>query len=304
MLRRILLASAGATALAGAAFAADLSSRARPPVFFLPPPLIYTWTGPYVGVNAGYEWSASNTVDVDTANLFNEDSPMAMTYGPGAAAGATGNLPVQTNGFIGGGQIGYNLQFGNSWVAGIEADIQGIAGSNGSATAFTVTPRPGFFPPDTVATSLSVTKRIDYLGTLRGRFGFLVMPTLLIYGEGGLAYGGVQSTTSIFGAEDPFTGSTNFSGAGTSSTSHVGWTAGGGLEWLFAPNWSAKVEYLYYDLGDVTYGTGPMITVETLNPIVNFINQSRTTTRFNGNVVRAGLNYHFNLGAAPIIAKY
>jgi outer membrane immunogenic protein len=304
MLRRILLASAGAAALTGVALAADLPPRAPPPVF-LPPPLIYSWTGFYAGLNAGYEWSASNSVDVATANLFNEAGAMGMTYGPAAAAGASGNLPLQTGGFIGGGQIGYNLQFANSWLVGIEADIQGIAGSNGSASAFTVTPRTGFFPPDTVDTSLSVTKRIDYLGTLRGRFGYLLMPTLLIYGEGGLAYGGVQSTTSFSGGEDPNTGSNNFSGVGTASGSRVGWTAGGGLEWLFAPNWSVKVEYLYYDLGNVTYRPGPTIVSEMAPPpTLTFINQSQSSTRFNGNIVRAGLNYHFNWGAAPIIAKY
>ncbi|MGH6857537.1 MAG: outer membrane protein [Methylocella sp.] len=307
MLRRTLLASAGAMALTGAALAADLPSRAPPPVF-LPPPPVFTWTGLYVGVNAGYEWSASNSVDVDTATVFNNTaalSAVGLTYGPAAAAGATGNFPVQTNGFIGGGQIGYNLQFANNFVAGIEADIQGIAGSNGSASAFTVTPRTPFFPPDAVDTSLSVSKRIDYLGTVRGRLGFLLTPTLLIFGDGGLAYGGVQSATSIAGGEVPNTGSTNFSGVGTISTSRVGWTAGGGLEWLFAPNWSVKAEYLYYDLGTVTYGTGPMTTFLTGTPTVTFVNQSRTTTRFNGNIVRAGLNYHFNLwGPAPVVAKY
>ncbi|MGH6868144.1 MAG: porin family protein, partial [Methylocella sp.] len=167
-------------ALTGAALAADLPSRAPPPVF-LPPPPVFTWTGLYLGINAGGTWSSSNAVDVDTATVFNNVavlSALGATYGPAAAAGATGNLPVQTSGFIGGGQIGYNLQFANNFVVGIEADIQGIAGSHGSASAFTVTPRTPFFPPFAVDTSLSVTKRIDYLGTVRGRLGFLLTPTL------------------------------------------------------------------------------------------------------------------------------
>ena len=66
MIRRIFLASAGALALAGTAFAADLAPP--PPVFLPPPPL---WTGFYAGVNAGYEWSASNSVDVVSAVAFN-----------------------------------------------------------------------------------------------------------------------------------------------------------------------------------------------------------------------------------------
>jgi outer membrane immunogenic protein len=303
MIRRTLLASVGAIALTGAALAADL----RPPPVYLPPPPIFTWTGLYVGINAGYTWSNSNTVDVSTVNTFNNTaalSAVGLTYGPAAALGSTDSLPVKTSGFIGGGQIGYNFQFANSFVAGIEADIQGIVGASGSASAFTVTPRTPFFPPDTVATSLFVTKRIDYLGTLRGRLGFLVTPTLLAYGTGGLAYGGVRSSTSISGAEVPNTGSTDFAGFGSLSNSRVGWTAGGGLEWLFAPNWSVKVEYLYYDLGRASFSLSPLTTFLTGTNTVTFTNASQSSTRFNGNVVRAGLNYHFILAPPPVVAKY
>src|SRR5208283_1310946 len=113
MLRRILLASVGALALAGTAFAADLPSRAPPPVYVPPPP---TWTGFYVGVNAGYDWSANNSVNVLTVNAFTNTaalSPLGLSTPPAAALGATGSLPVNSSGFIGGGQIGYNFQFAN-----------------------------------------------------------------------------------------------------------------------------------------------------------------------------------------------
>ena len=83
----------------------------------------------------------------------------------------------------------------------------------------------------------------------------------------------------------------------------AGWTAGGGVEWLFYPNWSLKVEYLYYDLGHVNF---------TMSPLVNFVGgvpvtvgASTASTRFNGNIVRAGLNYHFDLSMlAPIFARF
>ena len=80
---------------------------------------------------------------------------------------------------------------------------------------------------------------------MRGRFGYLLMPTLLIYGDGGLAYGGVNVSTSIFQANLPFTPA--FASFGNLSGTEVGWTAGGGVEWMFLPNWSVKAEYLYYD---------------------------------------------------------
>jgi outer membrane immunogenic protein len=307
MIRRIFLASASALALAGTAFAADLPV-APPPVFLPPPPL---WTGFYAGVNAGYEWSSSNSVDVVSAVGFNNFAlvgppGIGFTYAPAAALGATRNIPLNSNGFIGGGQIGYNYQFATSWVVGLEADIQGIEGGNGTASVFTVTPRGPAAPGLNVQTTDTVSKSLNYLGTVRGRFGYLFTPTLLIFGDGGLAYGGINSDTGIFGAEVPFTGSSPFFGLGRASTTRVGWTAGGGAEWMFLPNWSAKVEYAYYDLGSVTYSSAPL----TSNLIVGgagvtFINTAATRTHFNGNIVRAGINYHFNWGApAPVVAKY
>jgi outer membrane immunogenic protein len=180
-------------------------------------------------------------------------------------------------------------------VAGFEADIQGTRAkaTGGSNATFGLVGIPGF----SVTTNLSVTKEVDYLGTVRGRLGWLADPTLLVYGTGGLAYGGVKSSLTIneslnggFGGVD-----LNPSANGGISQTRTGWTAGGGIEWLFAPHWSAKVEYLYYDLGSVTYnatladacfGCGGV-------PPNFFVNNVQTTTRFNGNIVRAGVNWHF-----------
>ncbi|MCI0734774.1 MAG: outer membrane beta-barrel protein [Beijerinckiaceae bacterium] len=302
MLRRTLLASASAMALSGAALAADLPPPPPPPP---PPPL---WTGFYIGLNAGGTWNNSNSVNVVTTTAFNNFpalGALGQSYAPAAALGSTGNLPVNSAGFIGGGQIGYNLQFGTSWLVGLEADIQGIAGASNFNSAFAVTPRVGFFPPNTVNTALFVSKSIDYLGTVRGRLGFLWTPTFLIYGTGGLAYGGVQSDTAIFGGQVPNTGSSNFAGIGSYTNTRVGWTAGGGLEWLFAPNWSVKAEYLYYDLGRATYSGGPFVATLNATGAITFINVSQTSTRFNGNIVRAGINYHFNwFSPAAVVAKY
>ena len=75
---------------------------------------------------------------------------------------------------------------------------------------------------------------------------------------------------------------------------------------MFWPNWSAKVEYLYYDLGSVAYTLSPLATVASLpGPTVFTVAASRATTSFNGNIIRAGLNYHFNWAApAAVLAKY
>jgi outer membrane immunogenic protein len=300
MLRRILLASAGAMALTGAAFAADLPSRGPPPVFLAPPPVI-NWTGLYVGINAGGTWSSSNTVDTDTVNVFSIGG-LNGNIGGDVAALATGDVPVGTSGFIGGGQIGYNYQFANNFVAGIEADIQGVAGaSRTDSVAQSIA--PGVFIPVTSSSVITSSKATDYLGTVRGRLGFTITPTLLVYGTGGLAYGQTNSSTGV--VERLGFGDTPapFGTFGSISNSRVGWTAGGGLEWLFAPNWSLKVEYLYYDLGSVTYALSPLVQFGGDGTILETIGASQSTARFNGNIVRAGLNYHFNWGA-PVVAKY
>ncbi len=309
MLRRILLASAGAMALAGPALAADLT-RAPPPPVYVPPAPPPMWTGFYVGLNAGGEWSSNNSVEVDSFAINNPAFPTAPRASIPAVLGATADIPVGSGGgFIGGGQLGYNYQFGPSLVAGIEADIQGIAGSTGRGNAFSSLQIIGF-PTSFVDTSLSVDKRLDYLGTVRGRLGWLVTPTLLLYGDGGLAYGGVNADTflsqSLVGPATVGVNTPYFS-TGSLNETRVGWTAGGGVEWMFLPNWSLKVEYLYYSLGSVTFNNGLASNVITVAPFTGqtfYAIGTQSSTRFNGNIVRAGLNYHFNWLPAPVVAKY
>jgi outer membrane immunogenic protein len=300
MLRRTLLASAGALALTGAALAADL--RAPPPVI-LPPPPIFTWTGFYVGLNAGGTWSNSARENTTAVPLF--AAPTFATELTLSSALATTSVPISTSGFIGGGQIGYNYQFANSFVAGIEADIQGVAASNRTDTVFG-SGVPVGFPAETINSTVTARERIDYIGTVRGRLGFTITPTFLVYGTGGLAYGGVNSSVAISQQNLP-AGSTfgaPFSSFGSLSNTRVGWTAGGGLEWLFAPNWSVKVEYLYYDLSTATFALSPLTNTFTTGGVV-YSSAPFAKTRFTGNIVRAGLNYHFNLwGPAPVVAKY
>ena len=322
MLRCSLLASASALALTGAAFAADLA----PPPDYLAPPPVMTWTGFYAGLNAGYTFGGSNSVDVETASQLptstlispvrpdgdrkdgdRKDGREIKTQTAILATQFTDVLSLHNSGFIGGGQVGYNLQFANAWLIGIEADIQGT-GARGSASAIGIVPIAGL-PPSTAQaqSNISVNNAVDYLGTVRGRLGYLVTPTLLIYGDGGFAYGGVHEGVDIASTFPP-SGLGLSPGFGSFTNTRPGWTAGGGLEWLFSPNWSVKAEYLYYDLGRVTFGGGGL-TLATSGPAAGFGPAGTTfftdSTRFNGHIVRVGLNYHFNWwGAGPVVAKY
>jgi outer membrane immunogenic protein len=302
MNKSIISAAAIAVALsAGSALAADLPSLKAPPVIAPPPPPL--WTGFYFGANLGGIFGASSGVSTSASPIFNDTTGAALGapsyFGTASAASIASNASLSNAGVIGGGQIGYNWQFNNSFLAGLEADIQGATlSSNASASGAATEPSTGSL----VSTTSNLSKTLNYLGTVRGRLGFLVTPTLLVFGSGGLAYGGVTFTNGVFqtssNANFPFSAvSANYSDA------RIGWAAGGGVEWLFSPNWSAKVEYLYYDLGTASAANALSAAIPAGNLLYGSFYQ--TSTHFNGQAVRAGLNYHFQwFSPATVVAKY
>jgi outer membrane immunogenic protein len=251
------------TLLASPAIAADLPVKTSTP----PVAPVFSWTGVYFGLNAGWLGADNSMVNQATPG-FEEDSLAAL---------ATGEFPLGSkSGFIGGAEIGYNYQF-NNWVAGIEADIQGIAGQavNGSITSTS----------DTLSSTLTGSMDTRWLGTLRGRLGFLPAPTFLVYGTGGLAYGEVSASTSLTQSD----ANASFTGGGIGGDGFAelvtGWTAGGGVEWMFTQNWSAKVEYLHYDLGTASF------TWQATDNNIGGVYQNEATSIHNqGNIVRVGLN--------------
>jgi outer membrane immunogenic protein len=149
-------------------------------------------------------------------------------------------------------------QIGYNWqtgpvVFGVEADFQG-SGAKGNVTATA----PGW--------AMVATNKEPWFGTIRGRLGYAFDRTM-IYATGGGLYGNAE-----------LNGTTTASGAFSSSATYWTWTVGGGIEHMFLPNWSAKFEYLYA-------GTPDKVPAP---PLTTAISGSA-----HGNIVRAGLNYHF-----------
>jgi outer membrane immunogenic protein len=177
----------------------------------------------------------------------------------GAASGnGTGNFTI--SGGIAGATTGFNWQSGSA-VFGIEGD-GGWAGFSGSA------------PCANPAFTCSASDR--WLSSVRGRLGWAWGANVLLYATGGGAFGDVrQSTTPGI-----------FSGA----TDKAGWAAGAGIEWMFAPNWSAKLEYMHYDLGTFVCPTGTCALLQPVNE------------RFVVDTGKVGINYHFNWG--PVMGRY
>ena len=285
---------------AASALAADLPSLKAPPVVVPPPPL---WTGFYFGANVGGIFDASTGATIAATPIFNDTTGAALGapsyFGTASAASIASNASLSNAGVIGGGQAGYNWQFNNNFLAGLEADIQGTTlSSNASASGAATEPSTGSL----VSTTASLAKSLSYLGTVRGRLGFLVTPTLLVFGSGGLAYGGMNFTAGLFQTSS----NPNFPYSAVSADyndARIGWTAGGGVEWMFYGNWSAKVEYLYYDLGTASAANALSAAVPAGNLLYGSYYQ--TSTHFNGQVVRVGLNYHFQwFSPATVVAKY
>jgi len=245
------------------------------------------WTDVYVGLNGGGAWSRPGS-NVQIAGVG--PAPASPAVALSAAPTTTAN---HLAGFIGGLQLGANWSVAGNVVAGVEADLHGVSGNTDTKWQLVSATGGG----NTFLTYEQRTATLNYLGTLRGRLGYLVTPTLFIYGTGGLAYGGVVSNTAIFTRRLGGTSQTQVNPVFQDTL--AGWTAGGGVEWMFSPNWSAKVDYLHYDLGNA----GASGFAAPASGAYNF--NAVTAVRFNGNLLHVGVNRHFDLFAAPpLIAKY
>jgi len=269
-----------AAAIGTHALAADMPLKAPPPTPVAP----YSWTGFYVGVSGGYGWSNAG---IDLAPAPVQTSGVAGVVATSAAA-TPGVLNTHPHGFLGGGQMGYNYQ-ADRWLWGVEADASyaDFKGSNiESGTAL--------FPPASLANITAVgEQRLNFFGTLRGRAGFLPTNSLLVYATGGLAYGHAESSTNTSDAGAPIL---TAPASGSASRMLAGWTAGGGLEAALPVSsaWRFKIEYLYYDLGKLTYTLSPAaVCAGACATTIGFVTTT-ASANFHGSIVRIGLNYEFH----------
>jgi outer membrane immunogenic protein len=267
-MKKFLLGTAALSALCLSipALAADLPARIAkaPPM----PPVspAYDWSGFYVGVHAGYTFGEHENI-VTTGQAAGNIANVAGGARPGL-------VRLDRDGFIGGGQIGYNWQFTPNWVFGLETDISYVDVRR-DINVVTAPLAPGVGSLNNIFRS-----RMDYFGTVRGRIGYAWDRTM-VYATGGLAYADVENSAAFFGTA----GQLQF--AGNIRRTETGYSVGGGIEHGFAPNWTVKAEYLFYDLGSNTVnvalvpgggggGTGYNSRFEN-----------------EGHIVRAGLNYKF-----------
>jgi outer membrane immunogenic protein len=245
-MKRILFAGALAFVAAGQALAADLPPPAPPPprapAAYVPTIVpVYNWTGFYIGGNAGYAFASNLSA---TGCITPSGGSVCV---PGTIAGSS------ASGFAGGGQIGGNVQW-NALVLGLEGDWD-YSGQQVTLTG-----------PNSAFTG---SVKLPWFATARARVG-VAADRVLFYATGGAAWIDVNpSITDAAGA------------TGSLTNTQIGWTAGAGVEWAFAQNWTARAEYLFMDFtpsSTVTLSDGSTI--------------SQNTTIKN-NVVRGGINFKF-----------
>jgi outer membrane immunogenic protein len=215
-MKKLFAAAAFAALFATPTFAADLALKAPP----APVPVYGNWSGPYVGLQAGWVWGRPSYT-------YNFGGPAPTSVG------------VDVGGVVAGASAGYNWQNGQI-VYGAEGDISYADVDGNIATSST--------PPCYVE---GCTGKLSWFGTGRARLGY-VAGGFLPYITGGFAVGEIKSSADL-GACD-YVGSCGF------DTTRLGWTAGGGIEWKLNANWSAKVEYLYLNFGSPSFNSPAVTT--------------------------------------------
>jgi outer membrane immunogenic protein len=243
-----IVALLGTTIVAGAA---DLLPFKAPA-----PVSVFSWDGFYLGVNAGYGWGSNPWT---SEGVFE------------SAAVSASNANPSFNHVLGGVQAGANYQMG-SWVVGVEADVSAL-GEKGSDTGTVIAGgTPGIFT--------SASSQTDWLALFTGRLGY-AWDRALFYAKGGVAAGDTKDNLAIFSN----VGTPAFFDLGTKTNLMVGWTVGGGIEYAFAPRWTAKIEYNYVDLGTNSENFNVVVSPATLT--------FRENIDHTANIVKFGANYRF-----------
>jgi outer membrane immunogenic protein len=256
MKRTLMTSAATVLAISTQAHAADLPAPTLP----ITAPPIYSWTGVYVGVNGGWADGISSWTN-NCPGCQSLTTPTPSATPPGLPGGVSGGFSV--SGYLAGGTLGANYQIG-PWVYGVEGDFDWthLTGNSGRTCGSLSIAQP----------NVGCETESDWLATLRGRIGYafpgLAGDNVLIYGTAGLAVARIQT-----GLIPPSTFDTS---------TVAGWSVGAGVEVAFAQNWTAKVEYLFVDLPNVTCTT-----------TTNCGLLAGSTVTLNENMVRVGVNYKF-----------
>lgn len=269
---KITATALGALALAFPAHAADLPSRKAAPI--APSAVSIPWNGFYAGLNAGYTWMNTPAKVLAVGNGAALDANQQWQPYP---VGMPGVAVLNNGGFIGGGQVGYNIQLGR-FLVGAEGEFEGLAANRKTSTFVTPGPTP-------VSVSVAQIGRAwDWSGAATARAGYLMMPTLLVYGKGGAGFG--HAAANVLDYSSTVIGM----GAGVAGHVYGGWAFGGGVEWMVMPHVSVKLEYMHFDLGKHQASVQGLSYGAPITAVTNYL----VSAHLQQDVVKAGVNLHFD----------
>lgn len=275
MQKRLLLLGAACLVSTGAT-AADLTVIEPAPIYSTP---LYDWNGFYAGVNGGYGGGVFEHPFQLNGPEFDEEVVAALVPpGPGQIVYATGTADVTAGGFVGGVQAGYNWQFDDNFLLGLEADIQGS--TIDGRVSLSITDETGELGGATIDADLGT--KLDWFATIRPRIGW-VNDRFVVYATGGLAWG--QTTSSISADISSMMGGEGLIDESVTND-RFGWTVGAGIEYALTDNVTFKTEYLYTDLG-----SEQILNVDFGGEEVPYTLSADSTVAFH--TVRAGLNFQF-----------
>jgi outer membrane immunogenic protein len=245
--------------------AASVSTFVKPRIIFKGPVAVpWTWTGYYLGINAGYSQGKAST------DAFFSDTTIPASF----ATSSSYNL----QGRVLGVETGCNFVLG-SWLWGIEGDLQ-LSGLRGNPTF--VCPGTTCNPTGPVVAAFDQNQKLEWFGTLRARLGAVVTPDALVFVTGGAAVAGLLTAGDVFGYDPTGAAATNpFSYIAV----NAGWTVGGGVEARLCGNWTGKIEYLYMDFGTMT---------TSVNNQLNMTLTAAFNSHITDQLVRAAINYKFD----------
>jgi outer membrane immunogenic protein len=273
-------AGSGAMAYAGGGMQDYAADAAAMPIRSYAMPTMYSWTGPYVGVNFGYSSGNDRTTGTLSAPTT---GGVLEPFGESVAA---------PKGVLGGAQVGYNWQGGANWLVGFEADIQGSDQTDTVCTSPLCSNIINLVGPPTSIAS-TIEQDLKWFATFRARAG-LVRNDFLLYVTGGAALAQITEIDTF--AQN--TGAGSIVSASSQFTSDkAGWVVGVGAEAALWGNLTGKVEYLFLDLGNLSNSFNFNLTPG--NPVT-----FSTTSTVRDHIFRAGLNYRFGEAAAPISTRY
>lgn len=280
-MKSLLLAAVLGVVGSGAVMAADLPIYSKAPAAA---PAGYDWTGVYIGGHIGGGWVSTGVDDPSSLAFLNG----CCSSSHGAFEGNPAGQSVSNSSFLGGLQAGANYQIGRL-VLGSEFDYSWTKGSGSTSSPFIMAPTnaaAGWVSNETFGTST------NWIATATTRLG-VARDTWLLYTKGGAAMTGGNYTLSLVSRPSDGTASA----AGALSDTRIGWTVGTGLEWAFARNWTAKLEYDYLNFGSKT-ATIPVAGFNTANTSANANLASNLAVNVNQQIseVKLGINYKFDPG--------